>query len=138
MTGIIVVTHGEFGAYLVEAAEFIVGAQSDGLEVVSISPRSTLDKVRENVAQAASRMSSANGIIFMTDMLGGTPTNVVLPIARGIPGSSVICGININMVVSAFSYRTSMDRENLVRKIIEDGRRAICDVKSLLLDSTQH
>ncbi|MBW1784717.1 MAG: hypothetical protein JRL30_28725 [Deltaproteobacteria bacterium] len=132
MINLIVITHGEFGAYLVEAAEWIVGQQSQGVEVISISPKTALNKVKENLNEAITRNNSRDGLIFMTDMLGGTPTNMVLPLSRDLPKSAVICGININMLVSAFSYRTAMNLEDLVKKILEDGRKSICDVKTLL------
>ncbi|PIU20096.1 MAG: hypothetical protein COT18_04015, partial [Elusimicrobia bacterium CG08_land_8_20_14_0_20_59_10] len=81
MINIIVITHGEFGAYLIEAAEGIVGAQNSGLRNVSISTRMTLERVKEAVAAAIADMSSADGLIVLIDMPGGTPMNVVLPLA---------------------------------------------------------
>ena len=130
---LIVITHGEFGAYLIEAAEGIVGAQGEGLKNVSISPRMTLERVKEAVAQAIEEMRSEDGLIFLIDMPGGTPMNVVLPLAKDIQKSAVICGVNINMMTSAFAYRASLDFDRLSAKIIEDGRKAICEVKSLLM-----
>jgi mannose/fructose-specific phosphotransferase system component IIA len=133
MINLIVITHGEFGAYLIEAAEGIVGAQGEGLKNVSISPRMTLERVKEAVAQAIEEMRSEDGLIFLIDMPGGTPMNVVLPLAKDIQKSAVICGVNINMMTSAFAYRASLDFDRLSAKIIEDGRKAICEVKSLLM-----
>lgn len=132
MINLIIVTHGEFGAYLVEAAEGIVGEQPDGVEVVSISPRASLETAKKTLRSAITRNASQDGLVFMTDMLGGTPTNIVLPFAQEFPKSAVLCGVNINMLVSAFSYRASMKLEALAGKILEDGRKSICDVKSLL------
>lgn len=137
MINLIIVTHGEFGAYLVEAAEWIVGGQPDGVAVVSISPRASLETVKKMLREAVTRNISRDGLVFMTDMLGGTPTNIVLPLAQEFPKSAVLCGVNINMLVSAFSYRASMKLEDLVVKILEDGRKAICDVKSLLQKSSR-
>jgi mannose/fructose-specific phosphotransferase system component IIA len=133
MINIIVVTHGEFGAYLIEAAEGIVGAQTAGLKNVSISPRMTLERVRECVAAAIEDMRSEDGLVFLIDMPGGTPMNVVLPLAKDMEKCAVICGVNINMMTSAFAYRRSLDFDKLQTKILEDGRKAICEVRSLLL-----
>ena len=133
MINIIVITHGEFGAYLIEAAESIVGVQGSGLKNVSISPRMTLENVKDCAARAIAEMRSDDGLVFLIDMPGGTPMNVVLPLARDIERCAVICGVNINMMTSAFAYRQSLDFEHLSAKIIEDGRKAICEVKSLLL-----
>lgn len=133
MINIIVITHGEFGAYLIEAAEGIVGVQHDGLKNVSISARMTLERVKEAVSAAIAEMRSDEGLIFLIDMPGGTPMNVVLPLAKDIQKSAVICGVNINMMTSAFAYRQTLDFDRLAAKIVEDGRKAVCEVKSLLL-----
>ncbi len=133
MINIIVITHGEFGAYLIEAAEGIVGAQSAGLKNVSISPRMTLERVKEAVSAAIEEMRSDDGLVFLIDMPGGTPMNVVLPLAKDIEKSAVICGVNINMMTSAFAYRGSVDFDRPQAKIVDDGRKAICEVKSLLM-----
>lgn len=133
MINIIVITHGEFGAYLIEAAEGIVGVQNEGVKNVSISPRMTLEMVKEAVAAAIEEMRSEDGMIFMIDMPGGTPMNVVLPMAKDIAKSAVICGVNINMMTSAFAYRGALDFEALMQKVLDDGRKAICEVKSLLM-----
>ncbi len=133
MINIVIVTHGEFGAYLVEAAESIVGVQNSGVKNISISPRMSLDRVKALVSSAIAEMRSEDGLVFLLDMPGGTPMNIVLPLVKDIPKSAVICGVNINMMTSAFSYRRDMPFEALVGKIMEDGRKAVCEVKSLLL-----
>ncbi|MBI4350105.1 MAG: hypothetical protein HY550_01590 [Elusimicrobia bacterium] len=133
MINLIVITHGEFGAYLIEAAEGIVGMQTGGLKNVSISPRMTLERVKEAISAAIEEMRSEDGLVFLIDMPGGTPMNVVLPIAKDIKNCAVICGVNINMMTSAFAYRRSLDFDRLSVKIMEDGRKAICEVKSLLM-----
>ena len=102
MVSIIIVTHGEFGAYLIEAAESIVGVQHEGLKNISISPRMSLEHVKSAVADAIAQVRSEDGLIFMLDMPGGTPMNIVLPLAKDIAKSAVICGVNINMLTSAF------------------------------------
>jgi len=133
MINIIVITHGEFGAYLIEAAEGIVGAQSDGVKSVSISQRMSLESVKNCVEAAIRDMRSEDGLIFLIDMPGGTPMNVALPLSRDIRKSAVICGANINMLTSAFAYRKTLGFEELVNKILDDGRKAVCEVKKLLI-----
>ena len=133
MINIIVITHGEFGAYLIEAAEGIVGVQHEGLKNISIAPRMSLDKVTSVTEAAIAEMRSEDGLLFLIDMPGGTPMNVALPLAKDIAKSAVICGVNINMLTSAFAYRKDLSFDGLVKKILEDGRKAVCEVKSLLL-----
>jgi mannose PTS system EIIA component len=133
MINIVVITHGEFGAYLIEAAEGIVGAQREGLKNVSISSRMTLERVKAAAAAAIDEMRSPDGLLIFIDMPGGTPMNVALPLARDIDKCAVVCGVNINMMTSAFAYSATLDFDKLSVKIVEDGRKAICEVKSLLL-----
>lgn len=133
MINIIVITHGEFGAYLIEAAEGIVGAQREGLRNVSISSRMTLEKVKETITRVMDDMKSPDGLVMLIDMPGGTPMNVALLLARDVEKCALICGVNINMMTSAFAYRQSLDFDRLVVKVMEDGRKAICEVKSLLM-----
>lgn len=132
MINLIVITHGDFGAYLVEAAENIAGPQHEGLRNICVSPRMSLEAVNEAVGRAAEEFASPDGLIFMTDMPGGTPMNVALPLAQKMEKSAVICGINLSMLISAFSNRKNMSFEALVEKIQHDGKRAVCEVKSLL------
>lgn len=131
MTSLVIVTHGDFGAYLIEAAEMIVGAQPEGVDLVSISPRVPVDKAREKLAAVLEKRAGAGGIIIFTDMLGGTPTNIAFPLAQNIPDSAVISGVNLNMLLAAFSYRAKLPFEELVRKLVEDGKKSVCDVKAL-------
>ncbi|OGS08799.1 MAG: hypothetical protein A2270_02905 [Elusimicrobia bacterium RIFOXYA12_FULL_51_18] len=133
MINIIVITHGEFGAYLIEAAEGIVGAQHEGLKSIAVSQRMSLERVKSATEAAIADMRSEDGLLFLIDMPGGTPMNVALPLAGDIAKSAVICGVNINMLTSAFAYRKDLDFDGLVKKVLEDGRKAVCEVKSLLL-----
>ncbi|OGS42247.1 MAG: hypothetical protein A3J79_09715 [Elusimicrobia bacterium RIFOXYB2_FULL_62_6] len=133
MINIIVITHGEFGAYLIEAAEGIVGVQHEGLKNISISQRMSLEKIRSVIEEGIAEMASPDGIIFLIDMPGGTPMNVVLPLVKDMPKTAVVCGVNINMLTSVFAYRQAFGLDELVDKLLEDGKKAICEVKSLLL-----
>ena len=133
MTNIIVITHGEFGAYLIEAAENIVGVQTRGVKNISISPRLSLNDMCDLVNSSINEVKSNEGCIFLIDMPGGTPMNILLPLIKDMPRAAVICGLNINMMTSAFSYRKNLGFDDLVAKIMEDGRKAICEVGNLLI-----
>ncbi len=132
MVNIIIITHGDFGAYITEAAENIAGPQNEGVKNISVSPKMSLQAVNELVEKAAKEYYSGDGLIFLTDMPGGTPMNVALPLAARLEKAAVICGLNLSMAVSAFANRKSLAFEPLVEKIQNDARRAICEVKGLL------
>ena len=133
MINIIVMTHGEFGAYLIEAAEHIVGEQKKGVKNISVSSRLSLEEMCSSVHYSIKEMKSGDGFIFLIDMPGGTPMNIVLPIVKDMPKTAVICGLNINMLTSAFSYRKILGFDKFVEKIMDDGKKSICDVKKLLV-----
>lgn len=132
MIDIIVVTHGEFGAYLVEAAEEIVGSQPEGVRCVGISSRQTVAQVRQRLERAL-RETGPGGVVVAVDMPGGTPCNVAMPLVKDRPDARVVSGVNLYMLVTAFNRRRSAGLDELADAMIEAGRRAIVDVKSLFL-----
>lgn len=134
MVNFLVITHGEFGAYLVEAAEEIVGRQTDGVKVVSISPRLSIDEIKKRTADAVRELyDEREGLVIVTDMVGGTPTNVALPLVRDLSNISIVSGVNLYMLVSAFSQRRTAGRSEVVAAMLRDGQRSIQDVGEKLL-----
>ncbi|MDD4004238.1 MAG: hypothetical protein PHW69_03430 [Elusimicrobiaceae bacterium] len=134
MTNIIVVTHGDFGAYLVEAAEMILGEQGEGVALVPVSPRTPVEAAAHKLSEALDRFDceGREGTVVFTDIFGGTPTNIAVPRAQHRKNTVVISGVNLNMLLAAFSYRSKLPFDELVAKIIADGAKAICDVTALL------
>jgi Phosphotransferase system, mannose/fructose-specific component IIA len=103
--GIILVTHADYGSALLRAAEFIVGPISD---CVSIHVDANL-QVNETVSrlnEAAERLNSGCGVLVLTDMFGGTPTNMSLALLRNNPELDVITGVNLPMLLRVISKRT--------------------------------
>ena len=130
MVNLLVITHGDFGAYLVEAAESIVGPQQ-GVRCVGVSPRLPVDEVRRRVLSAVSELGGGE-LVVAVDMPGGTPCNVVLPVVKDLPGAHVVSGVNLYMLVSAFNNRAGSTAGALAERMIECGRRAVADVKKML------
>lgn len=133
MINFIVVTHGEFGAYLVEAAEAIVGQQARGVRVIAISSRLSVPEIRERIKKAITELQSPDGLILFSDMPGGTPGNLSFPLLKEAPRVEMVSGINLYMLVSAFSHRGDMSLENLVQKVIADGQKSIRDIRQMFL-----
>ncbi len=132
MINIIVVTHGEFGAYLIEAAEAIVGRQAEGVLSISISSRLPVNEVRERLTGAVSELRGG-GLVIATDMPGGTPCNLVMPIVKDMDDVCIVSGVNLYMLVAAFNARRTAKLEDLAQNMLAAGRRAIADVKSMFL-----
>lgn len=137
MVNFIIITHGEFGAYLVEAAESIVGRQPEGVAVVSISARLSVEEVRRRIETALHETQGEGGVIVATDIPGGTPSNVVLLAAKDMPRVVVLSGLNLYMLISGFGNRRMLALEDLAAKMIADGQRSIRDMKAALLSKAR-
>ena len=133
MINFLIVTHGEFGAYLAEAAESIVGRQEEGVRVLSISPRVAVSELRERIRRAVADLSHADGLILFTDMPGGTPSNLAFPIVQNAQKVEMVTGVNLYMLVSAFSHRADYALAALVDKVLADGQKSVCDVRRRFL-----
>ena len=133
MINFIIVTHGEFGAYLVEAAEGIVGRQAHGVRVVSTSSRQTVSDIRRRIESALAELANPDGVILFTDMPGGTPNNLSFPLVRGERRVEMVSGVNLYMLVSAFGQRENMTLEKLVEKVVADGQKSIRDIRAMFL-----
>lgn len=136
MINFIVVTHGEFGAYLVEAAESIAGQQIQGLRVISISSRLSVPEIRERLSKAIKDLRTPDGLILFTDMPGGTPSNISFPLIKDEPNAEMISGVNLNMLVCAFSHREDLALPLLVEKLMTDGQKAIKDIRKMFVSGT--
>lgn len=131
MINFIIVTHGEFGAYLVEAAESIAGPQTEGVKVISISSRLSVPEIRERIAKAVKDLRSPEGLVLFTDMPGGTPSNLSFPMIKDEPNAEMISGLNLNMLLYAFSHRSDVSLQAMVEKLMTDGQRAIRDIRKM-------
>ena len=137
MVNFLIVTHGEFGAYLVEAAEHIVGRQGQGVKVVGISPRLSVPEIRERIKKAVAALRCDDGLIVFTDMPGGTPSNLSFPIVKDAPRTELLSGVNLYMLVSAFGNRAGLPLEKLLEKLIADGQKSIRDIRGMFLASAK-
>ncbi len=131
MINFIIVTHGEFGAYLIEAAESIVGRQVHGVRSISTSSRLSVPEIREKISLALRDLSNPDGTIVFTDMPGGTPNNLAFPLVKDAPRTEMVSGVNLYMIVSAFSHRGRLTLERLLEKVVADGQKSIRDVRSI-------
>ncbi|MBI4054993.1 MAG: hypothetical protein HY402_02545 [Elusimicrobia bacterium] len=133
MINFLIVTHGDFGAYLIEAAENIVGPQPEGVLFVPLSNRLSLEEARARISTAIARLESPDGLILLIDMLGGTPGNIILPLVRNKPRVAVLGGCNLYMLISGFAQRRNLPFEQLSEKMLRDGIKSISDVKQLFM-----
>ena len=137
MVNIIILAHGEFGARLLECAESIAGRQTEGIKNIPVKAEQPIESIKKSIEQAVLDMNTEDGLILLVDMPGGTPMNIAIPIVKDLNKCSVICGVNVNMALTAITARNNLPFEKLSAKILEDGRKSICEVKNLLTGSRQ-
>jgi PTS system mannose-specific IIA component len=121
--GVVVITHGQLAAELVNAAEMIVG-ELPRFAAVSIGWHDDADAAREAMEQAIERVRGEGGVLLLTDMFGGTPTNLALTYLD--PGRvEVVTGVNLPMLIKLASLRGSADMLQAARELRQHGRHAI-------------
>jgi mannose PTS system EIIA component len=130
MIGVVVVTHGQLATELVNAAEAIVGDQPR-FAAVSIGWHDAVELARDEIEQAIGRVDGGSGVIVLTDMFGGTPSNLAITfLAEG--RVEVITGVNLPMLLKLAGRREVADLRELARRIREDGRTGIWVASDLL------
>ena len=130
MIGLVLVTHGRLAAEFAGALEHIVGAQS-ALEAICIGPDDDMEVRRADIAAAVKRVEAGNGVILLTDMFGGTPSNLAISL-MGEGNIEVIAGINLPMLVRLASVRKTMTVAAAVEAAQEAGRKYISVASKIL------
>ena len=123
MIGLVLVTHGKLAKEFRNALEHVVGPQ-ELLETVSIGPEDDMDQRRMDIVEAVSRAEEGQGVIILTDMFGGTPSNLSISVMDG-GRIEVIAGVNLPMLIKLASVRTEGDMEKSLAEAREAGRKYI-------------
>ncbi len=130
MIGLVLVTHGRLAEEFRHAVEHVVGPQ-EKFETVSIGADDDMEQRRTDIVDAVARADSGTGVIILTDMFGGTPSNLAISVMSA--GSvEVIAGVNLPMLIKLTSVRTGGDMENALQQAQMAGRKYI-NVASQLL-----
>ena len=130
MIGVVVVTHGQLATELVNAAEMIVGDLPQ-FAAVSIGWHDEVNDARQDIAQAIERVRGDAGVLILTDMFGGTPSNLGLTFLAK-DRIEVITGVNLPMLIKLASLQTSQDLLAVARAMRDHGRNAIWVASDLL------
>jgi PTS system mannose-specific IIA component len=131
MIGILIVTHRRLGDALIEAAEFILGTRPEALVSVSIDLNESADVLRGKIADSIKKVKSEHGVLILTDMFGGTPSNLSYSFLEE-GHIEVISGVNLPMLIQAASTRDKMNLEELAVKLEEFGKKSISLASSIL------
>src|SRR5688572_8564222 len=130
MIGVVVVTHGQLATELVHAAETIVG-DLPRFAAVSIGWHEDTQDAREEIVQAIARVQQANGVLILTDMFGGTPSNLAMTFLDQ-DRVEVITGVNLPMLIKLAGLNEQADLLAVAREMREHGRNAIWVASDLL------
>ena len=132
MIGLVLVTHGRLAEEFHHAVEHVVGPQ-EHFETVCIGADDDMEKRREDIVAAVARADLGQGVIILTDMFGGTPSNLAISVLDA-GRVEVIAGVNLPMVIKLTSVRQSGDMEASLREAQDAGRKYI-NVASQVLTS---
>ena len=130
MIGVVVVTHGQLAAELLNAAEMIVG-DLPRFAAVSIGWHEDAQDAREEIGQAIARLQQGQGVLILTDMFGGTPSNLAISVMSET-GAEVLAGINLPMLIKLTSVRSDMALGEAVSAAKEVGRKYISIASQVL------
>ncbi len=134
MIGLILVTHGRLADQFVEAMEHVVGPQ-DGIVTVCIGPNDDMEQRRADIADAIQQVDSGGGVIILTDLFGGTPSNLAISLLDA-GRIEVIAGINLPMLIRLAGARKVMDVTAAVLAAQTAGRNYITIASELLGQET--
>ena len=131
MIGIVIVTHSQLGDALIEASEFIIGNRPDALVSVSIDLNESAEVLRTKIAEGIKKVQSKDGVLILTDMFGGTPSNLSYSFLEE-GRIEVISGVNLPILIQAANTRSKMDLNTLAVKLEEFGKKSISLASSIL------
>ena len=130
MIGLVIVTHGRLAEEFISALEHIVGPQKS-VESVCIGPDDNMENRRGDILAAVERAEGGAGVIVLTDMFGGTPSNLAISILKEA-NVEVLAGVNLPLLVKLATVRKSADLEQAVTEAYVAGRKYIKRASELL------
>ena len=130
MIGLVLVTHGRLAEEFRNAVEHVVGPQ-ENFETVSIGPDDDMEKRRRDIVDAVARVDQGDGVVVLTDMFGGTPSNLAISVMEA-GRIEVIAGMNLPMLIKLSSVRKGGNLAFAVEEAQAAGRKYI-NVASQLL-----
>ncbi|MDH3737664.1 MAG: PTS sugar transporter subunit IIA [Alphaproteobacteria bacterium] len=137
MIGLVLVTHGGLADEFLAALEHVVGPQTH-VAAVSIGPDDDMDQRRQDIFDAVNEVNQGSGVVVLTDMFGGTPSNLAIKMMESAAarkqtgGIEVISGVNLPMLIKLASARADKPLGELVEEAQDAGRKYINIASALL------
>ena len=123
MIGLVIVTHGRLAQEFISAMEHVVGPQI-AVEAICIGPDDDMERRRQAILAACGRVEQGQGVVLLTDMFGGTPSNLAISVMDQTR-AEVIAGLNLPMLIKLASVRGRVSLEEAVAAAQEAGRKYI-------------
>ena len=133
MIGMVLVTHGELAKEFRAALEHVVGAQ-ENLVTICIGPDDDMEKRREDIVDAIVKVDTGDGVALLTDMFGGTPSNLAISLLEK-DKVEVVAGINLPMLIKLAEVRGELSLKEAAKVAAEAGRKYINIASELLAKS---
>lgn len=128
--GGVIVSHGQVANELLAAAEAVVGDLSN-IDAVSIGWHDDVEMAKAEIERAISKVSQGVGVLLLTDMFGGTPTNISMMFLKENE-VEIVTGVNLPMVIKLATVNREVGLSDLAREVEEQGKSAICRAGMLL------
>jgi PTS system mannose-specific IIA component len=130
MVGVLIVSHGGFAEALISSLQFLVGQQQN-IRGVSIWPKEREKEIKDRIRQEIAEVNDGDGVVILTDVLGGTATNLSLSFLEN-EKVELVTGVNIPMLLTLSSYRKGKSLREIGKLVKKSGRRSIILAKRLL------
>jgi len=131
MIGIVIVTHSQLAEALIDAAAFILGGRPEATEAVSVDLKENAEVLREKIEKAIKKVRQDQGVLILTDMFGGTPSNLSYSFLE--EGKvEVLSGVNLPMLIKANSARQEKRLSDLALTLEVFGKRSISLASGIL------
>ncbi|HET9336492.1 MAG TPA: PTS sugar transporter subunit IIA [Sphingomicrobium sp.] len=130
MIGLVLVTHGRLAAEFITAMEHVVGPQQ-AVEGICIDADDDMEVRRKEIAEAIQRVDQGKGVIILTDLFGGTPSNLAISLMKS-ENIEVIAGVNLPMLIRLEGARKAMSVRAAVAAAREAGRKYISVASEIL------
>jgi PTS system mannose-specific IIA component len=131
MIGILVVTHNQLGDALIESAEFIIGGRPKALESISIDLNQNAESLRKKIADTIKKVDQKDGVLILTDMFGGTPSNLSYSFLEE-GRIEVLSGVNLPILIQAVNSREKMNLADLGNNLEKFGKKSISLASGIL------
>ena len=131
MIGIVIVTHGQLGKSLIETAEIIIGSRPKALISISIDLNQSAEKLREKIVLGIKKVDQKDGVLILTDMFGGTPSNLSYSFLEE-GRVEVISGANLPILIQAINIREKMELGDLAVSLEAFGKKSISLASGIL------